>query len=474
MKRVALVRRARPLGGAATVEYERRMPGRPARSVFCRALLLGVALARIAAASADFHDGFGIHVETAQTLDARQLAFRVSTAALQHPVDVRILVPDDYDANPHKRYPVLYLFHGTSGRASDWVLFGHAVETTAGLPLIVVMPDAGFDGDGGGWFTDWFNAGAGGPPMWETYHVGQLVPWIDDNLRTIAARRGRAIAGLSQGGFGSLSYAARHPELFTSAAAFSGGCVIDGDADAISVSTFIVQYTTTFLDGGADPDAIFGPRATQELNWQAHDPGTLVDNVRGMQIALWTGDGTRGPLDPDPVDPAAANIEQITFGATMRFDADLTAARIRHAYHYYGGGTHVFAYWARDLAEYVPTLMRRFRHPGKDPSVVGYRAAADRWEQWGWTVALERPAPAFSALARARRTGFVLRGTGTATVTTPAVYRAGERLRVVVGSARGRMRVGTTADGDGRATMDVPLSAGSDPATVRVAIRPAR
>jgi S-formylglutathione hydrolase FrmB len=437
--------------------------------------LCALALATLAhavdAASPAFHDGFGIHVESAETLDARQLAVRVSTAALQHPVDVRILVPDDYDANPKKRFPVLYLFHGTSGRASDWVMFGHAAETTAGLPLIVVMPDAGFDGDGGGWFTDWFNDGAGGQPMWETYHVGQLIPWIDDNLRTIAARRGRAIAGLSQGGFGSLSYATRHPELFTSAAAFSGGCVIDGDPQAIAISTAIIEYTATDLDGVADPDAMFGPRATQELNWQAHDPGTLVDNVRGMQIALWTGDGTPGPLDPNPVNPGAAAIEQITFGATMRFDHDLTEAGIEHAYHYYGGGTHIFAYWARDLTEYVPALMRRFRHPGKDPSVVSYRAAADRWEQWGWTVELTRPEPGFSVLDRARRTGFVLTGTGTAQVTTPPVYRAGARFRVVLISDSRSVPMRTIADDDRRMRIDVPLSADSEPATVRVAIR---
>lgn len=448
----------------------RQRPGRP----LCLCALVLAILARVVdAASPAFHDAFGIHVENAESLDARQLAVRVSTAALQHPVDVRILVPDDYDADPKKRYPVLYLFHGTSGRASDWVMFGHAVETTAGLPLIVVMPDAGFDGDGGGWFTDWWNGGAGGRPMWETYHVGELVPWIDDNLRTIAARRGRAIAGLSQGGFGSLSYAARHPELFTSAAAFSGGCVIDGDPEAISISTFIIQYTTTTLDGVADPDAIFGPRATQELNWKAHDPGTLVENVRGMQIALWTGNGTPGPLDPDPVDPGAASIEQITFGATMRFDHDLTAAGIKHAYHDYGGGTHIFAYWARDLSEYVPTLMRRFRHPGKDPSVVSYRAAADRWEQWGWRVELVRPEPAFSVLERARRTGFVLTGTGTAQVTTPPAYRAGTRLRVVLKSDAGSMPISATVGDDRRMRIGVPLSSGSEPATVRVAIRAA-
>jgi S-formylglutathione hydrolase FrmB len=50
----------------------------------------------------------------------------------------------------------------------------------------------------------------------------ELVPWIDATYRTIAARRGRAIAGVSMGGYGALSYAARHPDTFAAAASFSG------------------------------------------------------------------------------------------------------------------------------------------------------------------------------------------------------------------------------------------------------------
>src|SRR5262249_56741320 len=137
---------------------------------------------------------------------ARRVGARGGPGALARPGDVGVLPPGALAAPPARRYPVLYLFHGTSGRASDWVNFGRAAETTAALPLIVVMPDAGFDGDGGGWFTNWFNGGAGGPPMWETFHIEQLVPWIDDNLRTVAKRSSRAVAGLSPGGVGSLSY----------------------------------------------------------------------------------------------------------------------------------------------------------------------------------------------------------------------------------------------------------------------------
>src|SRR5205085_8340264 len=167
-------------------------------------------------------DAAGIHVVNATRVSDRELDVSVSTAALGRAVDVRILVPTGYDAGA-ARLPVLYLFHGTSGRSTDWLRSGDVTAATAGLPLIVVMPDAGFDGDGGGWFTNWVDTATKlGPSQWETFHVGQLIPWVDANLRTIAARNGRAIAGLSQGGFGSMTYAARHPDSFVSAASFSG------------------------------------------------------------------------------------------------------------------------------------------------------------------------------------------------------------------------------------------------------------
>src|SRR5262249_21339174 len=71
-------------------------------------------------------DRHGIHVESVQQLDPRQLDVHVSTAALQRPVDIRILLPDGYERDLQRRYPVLYLFHGTSGRPSDWINFGNA------------------------------------------------------------------------------------------------------------------------------------------------------------------------------------------------------------------------------------------------------------------------------------------------------------------------------------------------------------
>ncbi len=446
------------------------MPGRRLLFGALFALLALLQPLRIAAAAAPvLVDAHGIHVEATQSLDARQVAVRVSTDALMHPVDVRILLPTDY-ATTTQDYPVLYLFHGTSGRASDWVNAGGVVATTAALPLIVVIPDCGFSGDGGGWFSDWFNAGAFGPPMWETFHIAQLIPWIDDNLRTVASDSGRAVAGLSQGGFGSLSYASRHPDLFTSVAAFSGGCEIDRDAEAIATATTIIQFTTSILSG-FDPNAIFGPRPTYALNWAAHDPGTLVTNLRGKDIHLWTGDGTPGVFDPPPTGAGPDAIELITFGATRFLHGHLADERIAHAYNYYGGGTHSWPYWARDLREYVSPLMARFANPPAPPRTVSFLAAEDDWVRYGWDVSIERDAPGFAELLHASRRGFAFTGSGVATVITPPFYTPGAHARVRL-RGRGFTSASTaTVDAAGRLQLSVPLGDGAARSTTRVSIQ---
>jgi S-formylglutathione hydrolase FrmB len=400
-----------------------------------------------------FHDADGIQVVSVARLDPRQYDVRIRPAALDRVVHVRVLVPSDYGA---RRYPVLYLLHGTSGGAADWVTAGDAEATTAGRPLITVMPDGGFNDDGGGWYTNWVDKSTAlGPSQWETFHIDELIPWIDANLRTVADRDGRAVAGLSQGGFGAMSYAARHPDMFVSAGSFSGAPNINRGPAVYAGATAVIETTAVALDG-VEPAAMFGSRLTDEINWVGHDPADLATNLRGMSLSLYTGNGLPGPLDTAP-DPAGSAVEALAHISTDTFHQRLVRLGIPSRFDDYGPGTHSWPYWARDLRQYMPALLATFAHPPAAPAVTSYESVAPAWSQWGWSVRVARArAEQFSALTGGRRTGFTLSGTGVATVTTPALYRPGERLVVTAPRFRRVLR----ASAAGRLTVTLPIAPG--------------
>jgi len=422
------------------------------------AVVLALALPTVRATQARaagpvFTDAAGIHVVSQSAVDSRQYDVQVSSAALGRSVDIRVLVPGDYDTSSAS-YPVLYLFHGTSGRASDWVNFGDAEAATASSELITVMPDAGFDGDGGGWFTNWYDTKTAlGPSQWETFHVNQVIPWIDANLRTIANRNGRAVAGLSQGGFGSTTYAARHPDTFISVGSFSGAPDIDYNPVVALGATGIIQATAFFLDG-VEQDAMFGPRQTNEINWQGHDPADMVTNLRGVDVNLWTASGQPGPLDPPGFNPAASGIEAATHGSTLSFNQRAQMLGVPVHLNDYGAGTHTWPYWARDLKQYLPPLMSTFANPPAPPAGTSYESVDQSWSQWGWSVSVQRSvAQQFSSLTNAGAGGFTLAGAGTATVVTPPFYAPNAVESVMISGATQTV----TADGAGQLHLTVPL-----------------
>jgi S-formylglutathione hydrolase FrmB len=402
-----------------------------------------------------FRDGDGLRVISAKRLDARLYAVTVSTAALSGPAEIRVLLPTGYARHPRRRYPVLYLLHGTSGGPADWTTLGGAEQTTAGRPLIVVMPDIALNDDGGGWCTNWWNGGARGVPEWETFHIDQLLPWVDHNLRTIRSRAGRAIAGLSQGGFCSTSYAARHPDLFGTALSFSGAPDIAYDREAQALVTPIINATELLFDR-VPANSMFGPRTTEEINWAAHDPTTLAGNLRDTRLLMFTGNGTLGTLDLGP-NPAASVIEAGVEQLTKLFHARLEALRIPSYYDDYGPGTHSWLYWARDLRQSIGRLMSDFAHPLPTPAKITYEAAEPSYAIYGWRVKMHRAVEEFSTLTRAGKRGFSLSGSGSAMVMTPAVYVRRRRYRVTVKSRAGTVSRLVAAGRDQRLTIRVPL-----------------
>jgi esterase/lipase superfamily enzyme len=311
--------------------------------------------------------------------------------------------------------------------------------------VIVVMPDSGTSGG----YVDWYNNGHGGPPRWETYHINQLLPFIDRRFRTVARRTGRAIAGLSMGGFGAMSYTARHPDLFAAAASFSGA--VD---------------TNNLLDVAVTPVDAFGPRATQEVRWRGHNPWDLAGNLKGMRLILRTGDGQPGgPFGGGDV------VEQVVHQMNVSFHQRLQRLGVAHLWDDYGPGGHLWAYWQRDLRRTLPELMDVFSRPRGRPTLTTFTAVERRYAVDGWRVALRRRQPAFSTLIDAGRRGFALRGSGTATVTTPPRLLAPGRWHAitVTGAARRTGLVWRRADRRGRLTVAFDLGAATRRATVRIA-----
>ena len=182
-----------------------------------------------------------------------------------------IYLPPGYDLSRQK-YPVLYLLHGTGGDETVWLEQGHAAQVLDNLiasgkaePMIVVMPNG---------HTDTPAAAGMGPNnneqptfahkqwMEGTFEqsFNDIMSWVDKNYRTRAAKRYRAIAGLSMGGYHTLYISANQPDDFAYVGLFSpaisrmdqGKCSIYDDLETKLVAQFKQRPRLYWIGIGKD------------------------------------------------------------------------------------------------------------------------------------------------------------------------------------------------------------------------------
>jgi S-formylglutathione hydrolase FrmB len=338
------------------------------RSALVLATVLGLVVP-IAASAASGGSAAGtaaaITVLSTKRDRAHVVSYTVSTPSLQMsartPLQVHVVLPDGYERGD-RRYPVLYALPGTSNTASVWLNNIHTVQLTRGLPVIVVIPDGTYNADGGGFYTDWVDQTTSrGVANWETFHTAELVPWVDARFRTVRSRAGRAIVGISQGGFGSMSYAARHPRLYGAAASFSGAVDIYQGAQCRLGAAALISGIMTGLNQ-VQPFAPFGDPVTDAANWQAHDPGSVVTRLKRTRVDLYTSEGVPGESDmTDPAVPGTVAMEAILHQSNLCFKAAANAARVPYHWHSSLVGTHAWVYGDRALKDYLPRLMAFFR-----------------------------------------------------------------------------------------------------------------
>ncbi len=141
----------------------------------------------------------------------------IRSVALGGTAHALVVLPDGYSTSG-KRYPVVYFLHGLPAgpgayRNSTWL--GDTLERVG--PAILVMPQGARSGDADSEYLNW---GAG--RNWETFIAEELPTAIDKRFRTIASRRGRALVGLSAGGFGATVLGLHHLGRFSVVESWSG------------------------------------------------------------------------------------------------------------------------------------------------------------------------------------------------------------------------------------------------------------
>ena len=199
---------------------------------------------------------------------------KIASAILGRDVNFSVYLPPDYAASA-RRYPVVYLLHGLSDDDSGWIQFGEvhlaadrAIAAGEIPPMIIVMPDGG---------ATFYINDYQGKVRWEDMFVREFIPFIDAGYRTRTAREYRGISGLSMGGWGSLTLAMRHRDLFAACAAFSAAVWTEKDAGAMEGP----QYDRMF-------GPLFGPHPAEKGQPTAYfksvNPISLAGSIADTEL----------------------------------------------------------------------------------------------------------------------------------------------------------------------------------------------
>lgn len=356
-----------------------------------------------------------------------------------------VYLPPNYDSSG-LAYPVVYLLHGGGGDQANWLTFGNVQSLLdaqyaqdPGRAVIAVMPD----GSNGQWY-DYYDRSF----LTQTYVLDHLLPYVDGRFRTIPDRRGRVIAGLSNGGFGAGMFAAQAPDTFVAAGLMSANIEAYGFDGLFQ----------PMLDGPAGPVAEQVPGS--ETYYYGHLPKNLVPNLDHVDLVIDVGATcTNDALIDGCV--TWAYPESLFYVHNESFRQALVDNGYAGTVDYQAGeGSHAWRWWMKWLVErHLPFFYQRMARPqsvsapmprSAVPSTFRYRSVRPQFAAWGYDVRVQRAAEEFLDLTDVRLGGLTIRGSGAVVVTTAGRYRPHSRHRVeghgappstLVADAAGRLRI---------------------------------
>lgn len=202
----------------------------------------------------------------------------VRSTILEKNVRYTIYLPADYGTS-ERSYPVVYLLHGYTDDNTGWLQFGEinrladkAIAEGNIPPMIIVMPN----GD-----SSWYINSYDGKEKYEDFFVNEFIPSIEKTYRIKADRRYRGIAGLSMGGYGTMIYLLKHPDLFSAGAALSAAVFDDSSVARMPNPTYdliLGQLVGRGLRGEARVNAAL--KANSPLDIIAEKPAGELKKVR--------------------------------------------------------------------------------------------------------------------------------------------------------------------------------------------------
>jgi enterochelin esterase-like enzyme len=217
-----------------------------------------------------------------------------------------VYTPPGYEKEQGRRYPVLYLFHGSNDIAGGWILAGNAnfildnlLAVKKAVPMIVVMPFGHAVPYGSPREVQAKNTS-----LYEEYLLNDVMPFVEGKYRVANGRENRAIAGLSMGGGQSLSIGCNNLDRFSAVGAFSAAVPAD--------------FESRFQAALAGPDS-----------------------TNSKLKMLWIACGR----------------DDFLFDRSQQLANLLKAKGIRHTFHP-TEGAHTYTVWRRYLGEFAPLLFR--------------------------------------------------------------------------------------------------------------------
>ena len=242
-----------------------------------------------------------------------------------------VVLPAGYDlpATRDRRYPVVYLLHGLFGHYDNWTTRTRLADYTATSEVIIVTPEGN-----NGWYTD---SQLAPKEQYESYIVKELIPDVDRRFRTISDRSGRAIAGLSMGGYGAIKFGVKYPAMFAFAGSMSG---------AMNAASWTREELAGLPSIWNSLQQVFGDEASQAR--LSNDLPKRIRDLSHQESAalpfIYLDCGTEDPLFP----------------SNRSFAELLLSRKIPHEYRQRPGG-HSWAYWDAQVQEVLKLALKKMQ-----------------------------------------------------------------------------------------------------------------